>query len=139
MNWKLLAKLLLLASLIVLVVPQTVWRDLAHWPAQLAYEQQRRDDEQWRRRPPGELPIRPQDYRRFPRSGFGFVITYGTGTRIDTFRGTATKDIGDPDTTIDLRLTPAEMDSVYQAMIAMRFFDLPEPYPPFSSQSGMEP
>jgi hypothetical protein len=86
------------------------------------------DDEAFLKRPPQELPIRPIDYLRFPRVGFGFVLGDNTGFKIDTFRGTVTKDlVEDPDTTIALRLSPAEMDSIYQAMIAMRFFDLPKP------------
>jgi hypothetical protein len=98
------------------------------------------DDEAFAKRPPQELPIRPIDYLRFPRAGFGFILRYSTGFEVDTFRGTMTKDLVlDPDTTITLRLSPAEMDSVYQAMIAMRLFDLPQPHPPFHSESGAQP
>jgi len=98
------------------------------------------DDEAFLRRPPAELPIRPIDYVRFPRAGFGFVLAHGTGFEINTFRGTVTKDlVGDPDTTIALRLSPPEMDSVYQAMIAMRFFDLPRPHPLFHSEHLVVP
>jgi hypothetical protein len=44
-----------------------------------------------------------------------------------------------PDTTFALTLTSAEMDTIYQAVIAMRFFDLPEPCPPFTPSGTYEP
>jgi hypothetical protein len=98
------------------------------------------DDEAFLKRPPQELPIRPIDYVRFPRAGFSFVLGYSTGFEIDTFHGTVTKDlVEDRDTTVTLRLSPAEMDSIYQAMIAMRFFDLPQPHPPFHEEHMVVP
>lgn len=71
------------------------------------------------------------DSWRFPRSGFGFLLESGYGEKVDTFSGLVTKDmVGDPDTTIRLRLTEAELDTIYQAAIAIRLFDYPEPCPP---------
>jgi hypothetical protein len=83
------------------------------------------------RRPPPVLPIRPADYVRFPRRGFGFDWSTASGWRVDTFHGTVTEDrMADPDTTIALVLTPTEMDSIYQRVIEIRLFDLPKPRQP---------
>lgn len=71
--------------------------------------------------------MRQADFHAFPRKGFGFVIEAPTGARIDTFRGVVTNGSANPQ--VPLRLSSAEMDSIYQAMIAMHFFDLPEPSP----------
>jgi len=85
--------------------------------------------------PPKQLPIRQEDYRHFPRREFGFAIEAATGAKIDTFHGLVTN--GGP-INVGLRLSPAELDSIYQTMIAMRFFDLPEPSPPHPFYWGEE-
>src|SRR5262245_16464267 len=91
-------------------------------------------DGQEAKKPPRKLALRPDDYRKYPREGFGFAIEWDRGFNIDTLHGTLTKDlIENPDTTIAFELSPAEMGSIYEATIAMRFFDLPEPHPPFES------
>jgi hypothetical protein len=75
-------------------------------------------------RPPRALAARHEDYGRYPRAGFGLVFWDSNGNRLDTFGGTCTKDLtAHPDTTIALVLSPVELDSIYQAMIDMRFFD----------------
>jgi hypothetical protein len=82
-------------------------------------------------RPPPALPIRPGDYARFPRQGFGFNWSSDDKWGVDTFRGTFTTSLGASwDTTIALALTEAEMDTIYQRMIEIRLFDFPEPSPP---------
>ncbi len=72
------------------------------------------------------LPLRQGDFAKYPRENFGFVLERSLGEKIDTFAGVATKDmvIG-PDTTIALRLTEAELDTIYNKVIAIRFFDYP--------------
>ena len=86
----------------------------------------------WRdARPPRPLPLRPGDRERYPRRGFGLVFESSWGERIDTFAGEATKDLcALPDTTIELRLSDAQLDTLYDAVICMRLFDYPEPHPP---------
>ena len=76
------------------------------------------------RRPPRALPLRPGDTERFPRDNFAFVFSSERGTRIDTRAATMTVDrIGDPDTTIALRFSEAELDTLYREAIAIRLFD----------------
>jgi hypothetical protein len=90
-------------------------------------------------RPAPRLHVRPQDYVRFPRKGFGFVYECSDGSRVDTFKGIVTKDlVALRDSTIPLDLTQAEMDTVYEKFIEIRFFDLPEPHPPYAG-IGMMP
>ena len=78
-------------------------------------------------RPPWPLPERRGDRQRYPRRGFGLVLECETGERVDTFAGTATKDLCMlPDTTIELRLSEAQLDTLYDTVVRMRIFDLPE-------------
>jgi hypothetical protein len=61
---------------------------------------------------------------------FGFVAAYGAYGRnqIDTFNGTFTKDIISqtrPNPTVELRLTPEELASLYRDLRAMRILDYP--------------
>lgn len=64
-------------------------------------------------------------------STFNFVYT-GWGQQIDTFHGEYTRDLDDlRDTTIALVLSRAEMDSVLAKMLAIGFFAMPEPHPPY--------
>ena len=85
----------------------------------------------WRNaQPPRPLPERKGDRERYPRRGFGLVLEDTRGFRVDTFAGTATKDmIGLPDTTIALRFSDAQLDTLYDAVIRMRLFDDPGPIP----------
>jgi len=70
---------------------------------------------------------KPSSKAKYPRSGFNFAFETGRGNRIDTYKGTVTKDlISSPDTTIRLQLTNAEMDRVYGKMIDIGFFDIPQ-------------
>jgi hypothetical protein len=92
------------------------------------------------RRPPRRLPIRAEDPHRYPRKSFGFVLSNDSGFRLDTFRGTVTRRLSEErDTTIALALSPAEIDTVYQAMLEMRFFEYPEPHPPFVTATLLVP
>ncbi|MEQ1832066.1 MAG: hypothetical protein ABL977_03340 [Candidatus Eisenbacteria bacterium] len=76
------------------------------------------------RRPARTLPLRAGDTARFPRDRFGFVFSSERGTRIDTRSGTMTIDrVMDPDTTIALRFSEAELDTLYKEAIAIRLFD----------------
>lgn len=89
---------------------------------------------------PPELPRRVADQKRFPRATFGFVLEAGYGERIDTFNGVVTKDlVDDPDTTVELKLSDAELDTLYERALAIRLFDYPEPHPLIESMSGMQP
>jgi hypothetical protein len=63
------------------------------------------------------------------KTDFEFILRYGvTGKNvIDTYQNKFTKDmINDPSITIDLRLTEAEMDRIYQKMVEIDFFNYPE-------------
>jgi hypothetical protein len=63
-------------------------------------------------------------------AGFGVLFETSNGTRIDTFNGRVTKDlVRDPDTTIALKLTPAELDTLHSAVVHLRLLELPEPHP----------
>jgi hypothetical protein len=88
-------------------------------------------------RPPRPLPERKGDRERYPRRGFGLELQYARGFRVDTFLGMATKDMVErPDTTISMRLSEAQLDTLYDAVIRMRLFDYPGPAPPFHSSMG---
>ena len=51
------------------------------------------------------------------------------GNTLDTFHGTYTKDmILDPAITIDMVLTAEEMDSIYQKMVEIDFFNYPDKF-----------
>ena len=68
---------------------------------------------------------RPIERRQAP-ANFGFVLETGWGEKVDTFRGLVTKDlVADPDTTIALALSGAELDSIYQKVEEVRLFELP--------------
>ncbi|MBN1692680.1 MAG: hypothetical protein JW845_03895 [Dehalococcoidales bacterium] len=62
---------------------------------------------------------------------FNFLFRYGVtgGNILNTFQGTFTKDmVMDPAITIDFTLTPEEMDSIYQKMLEIDFFDYPDEF-----------
>jgi hypothetical protein len=91
-------------------------------------------------RPPRPLTVRAEDYRRFPRAAFGLIYEDSNGNRLDTFAGTYTKDlIGHPDTTVAMVLPPADLDSIYEVMIRIRFFDPTELFPSLRVGSTIQP
>jgi hypothetical protein len=62
---------------------------------------------------------------------FNFVFKYGVsgGNTLDTFQGTYTRDmILDPAVTINLTLTTGEMNSIYQKMLEIDFFNYPDKF-----------
>lgn len=94
---------------------------------------------EWNRRPPALLPERSGDRNRYPRQSF--VVSYidGNGFAIDTAVGTVTYDrIVDPDTTIAMRLTTAQLDTLYKAALLDRLFDMPQPWRIPSQWAGAE-
>ncbi len=65
------------------------------------------------------------------KSDFNFTFKYGITARniLDTFHGTFTKDmISAPSITIDLPLSDKEMDSIYQKMVEIDFFNYPDEF-----------
>lgn len=55
---------------------------------------------------------------------FDFLYSTDWGTRVSTYDSTLTKDlILDPDTTIQFVLTKAELDTVFNKLMDIRFFD----------------
>ncbi len=63
--------------------------------------------------------------------GFNFIFKYGVTGRntLDTFEGTFTKDmVTDPAITISFNLTAEEMDSIYQKMVEIDFFNYPDKF-----------
>jgi hypothetical protein len=84
--------------------------------------------------PPPVLPVREEDYDRYPRDNFGILFETGHGEMVNSFNDLVTKDmVALPDTTIPLVLTEAELDTLYKKVIEIRFFDYPEPHPPRES------
>lgn len=75
-------------------------------------------------------------------SDFGFTAAYGVGARnvLDTFTGTFTKDIinpNKPNPTVELRLTPEELATLYQDLVDMDILDYPSVFrPELENQSG---
>jgi hypothetical protein len=64
-------------------------------------------------------------------SEFNFIFKYGVGARnvLDTFNDTFTKDmVLAPSISIDLALNAAEMESIYQKMVEINFFNYPEEF-----------
>ena len=68
---------------------------------------------------------------------FNLIFRYGVMSKniLDTFQGTFSKDmVRDPSITIDLSLSQEEMDSIYQKMVEIDFFNYPDefkvPVPP---------
>lgn len=87
---------------------------------------------QLNRLPPPLLPVRPIDFMRYPRQGFGFHLETDRGFVVDSDSGIVTKDmVYDSDTTVRVAFTPGEVDRIYRKAIEVRFFDLPEPHPPY--------
>ena len=64
-------------------------------------------------------------------SAFSLIFRYGVTARneLNTFEGTFTKDmVSDPSITVDLSLSEEEMDSIYQKMVEIDFFDYPDEF-----------
>jgi hypothetical protein len=64
-------------------------------------------------------------------SSFNLIFKYGVTARneLNTFEGTYTKDmVMDPSITINLSLTEAELDRIYQKMLEIDFFDYPDEF-----------
>jgi len=64
-------------------------------------------------------------------SGFNMIFKYGVGANnvLDTFEGTYTRDmVLDPSITIELTLTEAEKESIYQKMLEIDFFNYPDKF-----------
>jgi len=64
-------------------------------------------------------------------SSFNLIFKYGVTARneLNTFDGTYTKDmVMDPSITVELSLTEAELDSIYQKMVEIDFFDYPDEF-----------
>ncbi len=62
---------------------------------------------------------------------FNFIFKYGVsgGNTLDTFHGTYARDmILDPAETINMTLTSEEMDSIYQKMLEIDFFNYPDKF-----------
>lgn len=65
------------------------------------------------------------------KAPFNFIFKYSVTARnvLDTFQGTFTKDmVLDPPITIELTLSDAEMDSIYQKMVEIDFFSYPNEF-----------
>jgi hypothetical protein len=84
-------------------------------------------------RPEFQLYGRPAP--RFPHIAhaprdFGIHLEDDRGFCVDTDSGRVTKDmVVGPDTTVELHLSRAELDTLYTAFVEWRLFDLPEPNP----------
>lgn len=66
-----------------------------------------------------------------PEPDFAFTLEYGSCNRdvLYTFEGTFTKDmIVDPDVTISFQLTAEQLTEIYQKLVEIGFWDLPEVY-----------
>ena len=64
-------------------------------------------------------------------SNFNLIFKYGVGAKniLDTFQGTYTKDmVIDPSITVELALSEAEKDIIYQRMIEIDFFNYPDKF-----------
>jgi hypothetical protein len=64
-------------------------------------------------------------------AGFNFIFRYGVMARneLDTFQGKFTKDmVSEPPITINLRLSGADMEKIYQKMADIGFFDYPDDF-----------
>ena len=64
-------------------------------------------------------------------AGFNLEFRYGVtaGNILDTFEGTYTKDmVIDPPVTVDLSLSAAEKEMIYEKMVEIDFFDYPDEF-----------
>jgi hypothetical protein len=73
-------------------------------------------------------------------TNFNFFFKYGVGARnvLDTFKGTFSKDmVNAPGITIDLVFSPTEMDSIYQKMVEIDFFNYPDEFTVVPPENGI--
>jgi len=76
-------------------------------------------------------------------SGFNLIFRYGVGAKneLNTFDRTYTRDmVQDPSITVKLSLSEEEVDSIYQEMMEIDFFDYPDNFsivPPTSESRGI--
>lgn len=73
-------------------------------------------------------------------ANFNFFFKYGVTARnvLDTSGGTFTKDmVNAPGITIDLVLTPEEMNNIYQKMVDIDFFNYPDEFKVDTSTSEL--
>jgi hypothetical protein len=64
-------------------------------------------------------------------SSFNLIFKYGVTAKneLNTFERTYTKDmVMDPSITVELSLTEAELDRIYQKMVEIDFFDYPDEF-----------
>jgi hypothetical protein len=72
---------------------------------------------------------------------FNFIFKYGFSGRntLDAFKGIYTKDMGlEAPITIELKLTPEEMNSIYQKMVETDFFNYPDKFSVILPSGEME-
>jgi hypothetical protein len=73
-----------------------------------------------------------EDFTVPPReSNFNLIFKYGIFAKneLNTFNGTYTKDmVSDPSITVELSLTEEELDSIYEKMIEIDFFNYPDKF-----------
>ena len=81
-----------------------------------------------------EEPLHPAGNSDTPstvESNFNFIFKYGVTGRntLDTLKSTFTKDmVMDPAITVKLSLSGEEMDSIYQKMVEIDFFNYPDKF-----------
>ena len=75
--------------------------------------------------------FKPQQTTETTESSFNLIFKYGVGARnvLNTFEQTYTKDmVIDSSITADLSLTKEELDTIYQKMTEIDFFDYPDTF-----------
>jgi hypothetical protein len=78
---------------------------------------------------PKEEKTTPHNYPGFYESNFNFIFRYGVGAKneLNTFNGIYTKDmVADPSITVELSLSEEELDSIYEKMVEIDFFNYPD-------------
>jgi hypothetical protein len=89
--------------------------------------------------PPLQLPERTEDRARYPRETFEVRFVNDNGFGIDTASGMVNYDrIDDPDTMIALRLSDAQLDTLYEEALKNRLFEMEEPLPLGTRWAGAE-
>jgi hypothetical protein len=85
-----------------------------------------------------------EDFTVPPReSNFNLIFKYGVMAKneLNTFNGTYTRDmVSDPSITVELSLTEEELDSIYEKMVEIDFFNYPDKFAiivPFSKPHGI--
>jgi hypothetical protein len=131
--------ILFIAALLVVlacVAPPAWFQARSIYSTWLEARQRHADAERFARirafnaRPPVPLVDRPADRATYPRESFAVSFVDENGFGVDTGKGTVTQDrISDPDTTVAMRLSPAELDTLYDDAIRDRLFEMPQPRP----------